>query len=85
MPQISSGHGIRIYMYFEDHAPPHFHAFHGGSEVLIEIATQRVYRGSVPRTELARIKSWAAANLAGLNTNWQNAQTGTPLNRLPNI
>jgi Domain of unknown function (DUF4160) len=26
MPEISRFYGIIIYMYFKDHAPPHFHA-----------------------------------------------------------
>ena len=26
MPQISEFFGISIYMYYEDHNPPHFHA-----------------------------------------------------------
>lgn len=29
MPKISEFFGIYIYMYFEDHAPPHFHALYG--------------------------------------------------------
>lgn len=27
MPEISRFFGIVVKMYFEDHAPPHFHAF----------------------------------------------------------
>ena len=38
MPRISEFFGILIYMYFEDHAPPHFHAFYGKDEALISIA-----------------------------------------------
>ena len=29
MPTISRFFGIVIAMYFDDHAPPHFHAFYG--------------------------------------------------------
>src|SRR6476660_2931095 len=32
MPRVSSFYGIVITMYFGDHAPPHFHARHGGDE-----------------------------------------------------
>lgn len=85
MPQISSGHGIKIYIYFNDHHPPHFHAIGGGFEVIIEIATQQVYEGSAPRSELARIKKWALADQAGLQTNWQNLQTGIDPVGLPSI
>lgn len=32
MPQICRFFGITIYMYFNDHAPAHFHAEYGGFE-----------------------------------------------------
>ncbi|MBM3392831.1 MAG: DUF4160 domain-containing protein [Betaproteobacteria bacterium] len=32
MPTISSFYGILILMYWDDHAPPHFHARYGGEE-----------------------------------------------------
>jgi hypothetical protein len=49
MPRISQFFGILIYMYYNDHAPPHFHAEYGGSEALYEIETLRVYAGELPR------------------------------------
>jgi len=30
MPEISRFYGIVIKMFYNDHAPPHFHAEHGG-------------------------------------------------------
>jgi len=39
MPTISTFYGIFIRMYFNDHAPPHFHAIHGEHEATIAIAT----------------------------------------------
>ena len=85
MPQVSSGRGIRVYIYFEDHAPPHLHAFYSGAEALLGIEDQQLLRGSLPRTQLSLVQEWAAANRDDLMVNWQNAQTGTPLNKLPNI
>ena len=35
MPRISFFYGIAIYMYFRDHAPPHFHAQYAGEEAVI--------------------------------------------------
>jgi len=48
MPEISRFYGIIIKMYFSDHAPPHFHAFYGDSEVLINITTLAVIAGKLP-------------------------------------
>ena len=85
MPQISAGCGIKIYIYFEDHPPPHFHAIGGGYEVIVEISSGRVLKGSAPRTELMRIINWGIENGIGLADNWQNAQTGEALKALPRI
>ncbi|HEY5957845.1 MAG TPA: DUF4160 domain-containing protein, partial [Polyangiaceae bacterium] len=37
MPTISRYFGIVIRMYFDDHAPPHFHASYGADEAEIGI------------------------------------------------
>jgi len=37
VPEISRFYGIVIYMYDNDHAPPHFHAEYGSEEALIRI------------------------------------------------
>ena len=37
MPEISRFYGIVIKMFFDDHAPPHFHAQYGSDEVIINI------------------------------------------------
>ena len=37
MPVISRFFGIAIYMYWRDHAPPHFHALYQDGEVTVEM------------------------------------------------
>jgi len=37
MPTISSFYGIIIQMYWNDHAPPHFHAIYGEYKATINI------------------------------------------------
>jgi hypothetical protein len=37
MPEIDRIAGIRICVFSRDHFPPHFHAFYGEYEVLIDI------------------------------------------------
>jgi len=49
MPQISRFFGIVIYMYFNDHAPPRFHAQHGDNEAVYAIETLETMRGELPR------------------------------------
>jgi Domain of unknown function (DUF4160) len=45
MPRISQYYGIAIYMYYEDHAPPHFHAIYGEFEAVLGIQTDDVLDG----------------------------------------
>ena len=50
MPRISEFYGIVIYMYFQDHNPPHFHAIYAEHEALIRIDTGEVIGGRLPKT-----------------------------------
>jgi hypothetical protein len=47
MPELSRFYGIIVRMYFADHAPPHFHAFYGDEEVVIDIRQLAVIRGRI--------------------------------------
>ena len=47
MPTISRFLGIVIAMYWDDHAPPHFHAKYGGYEIMVNINTG-VFEGKLP-------------------------------------
>ena len=79
MPTISQFYGIDIVMYFNDHVPPHFHAFHSDQEVLIEWNTLRVYRGSLPAKSLKQVLRWSALHAAELDANWALARQAKPL------
>jgi hypothetical protein len=48
MPRISAFYGIFIWMYWEDHNPPHFHATYNEFEILINITDLSVYAGYFP-------------------------------------
>jgi len=53
MPMISSFYGIVIQIFWGDHSPPHFHALYGEFEVLVNIQTLEVIKGTMPRRALA--------------------------------
>ncbi len=59
MPRISSFYGIIIWMYFNDHNPPHFHAAYGEHEILVRIADLSVYSGSLPSRAFGLVMEWA--------------------------
>ncbi|MGI8635107.1 MAG: DUF4160 domain-containing protein [Segetibacter sp.] len=59
MPRISSFYGIVIWIYFNDHNPPHLHAAYGEHEILIRIADLSVYFGSLPSRAFGLVMEWA--------------------------
>jgi hypothetical protein len=78
MPIISIFFGIVIRINFFDHAPPHLHAAHGGSEALFDISTGRVIAGALPRRETRYVVEWMLRNRDELMRNWELAVTGQP-------
>jgi hypothetical protein len=74
VPTISRFYGIVIRMYFLDHAPPHFHAFYGGDEAVIEIETDDILRGALPDRALRLVREWTAIHRDELAANWKRLQ-----------
>jgi hypothetical protein len=79
MPTISAFFGIVIRMYFDDHAPAHFHAHYGEHDAQIAIDTLEVIRGSLPKRALNLTVEWALAHRAELREDWARAQAHEPL------
>ncbi len=55
MPEISRFFGIVIYMYFDDHLPPHFHARYSGFEAVVDIESLTVLAGSLSHRALGMV------------------------------
>lgn len=70
MPTISIFYGILIKMYWDDHAPPHFHAEYGGAEAVIEIQTLEIIRGKLPHGAALLVKEWAMQHRNELMEDW---------------
>ena len=75
VPTISSFFGIVIQMFWREHAPPHFHAMYGEFEILIDIRTFEVIKGSLPRRALALVLEWAAQHRVELMEDWNLCQS----------
>jgi hypothetical protein len=56
MPSISRFFGIVIYMYYNDHFPPHFHAIYGDYRTQIDIETLEILEGELPRRAFSLVK-----------------------------
>ena len=82
MPRISQFFGIVIAMFFNDHAPPHFHAVYGEHEASLTIDSLEVLEGALPRRALALVLEWSALHRGELRSNWERARAGLPLERI---
>ena len=74
MPIICMFRGIKIYMYWNDHMPPHFRAKYGGDEVIVSINDLDVIDGSLPNKQLKMVLGWAAFHQEELTENWKLAE-----------
>ena len=81
MPQISTFYGIIILMNFADHTPSHFHAWYGDYKVIVSIK-DGIIKGEMPGRAVKMILEWLDLHRDELLQNWENAQNGTPLNKI---
>lgn len=61
-------------MFFDDHNPPHFHAFYGEDQVLIGIRNLSELAGWLPPRALGLVIEWATLHKQELLTNWRRAE-----------
>jgi len=73
MPEISRFLGIVIAMYYNEHAPPHFHAKYGNYEVTVRLA-DGVVEGRFPRRALNLVLEWYNLHEGELRQDWDLAR-----------
>jgi hypothetical protein len=82
VPIISAFFGIIVRMYFDDHAPPHFHAEHQGQDAMIDFDGRVIEGEIVSGTARKLIRQWAQLHKGELEANWKRAKR---LQQLKNI
>ena len=70
MPIICKFFGITIFMFWKDHAPPHFHAKYGDDEAIIEIETGNA-TGSMSKRAMKMIQEWRKSHRTELLEEWK--------------
>ena len=83
MPRVSEFYGIAIYIYYQDHGPPHFHAIYGGFEAQVAIEGGDVLRGALPRRATGLVRKWARRYQKELELDWQRAAKRKELEGIP--
>lgn len=83
MPRVAEFYGIAIYMYFADHAPPHFHAIYGQHEAEIEISTGAILKGGLPTRAERLVREWRREYQGELEENWNLARAHLAMRPIP--
>jgi hypothetical protein len=85
VPRISSFYGITIAMYFNDHAPPHFHVVYSGHEASLRLADLSLMEGKLPSRASRLVREWARLHPRELWANWERARAGLALDTIPGL
>lgn len=83
MPTISMFYGILIQMYWDEHAPPHFHAIYGEFKATVDIRDLRISEGNLPRRATQLVLDWAELHQAELLDDWNLCQSKQLPNPIP--
>ena len=75
MPTISIFYGILIQMYWDEHAPPHFHAIYGEFKATVDIRHLTISEGSLPRRATQLVLDWAELHQQELIEDWDLCQS----------
>jgi hypothetical protein len=82
MPEISRFFGMVIAMYYNDHAPPHFHVRYGNQKAVVGIDSLSVLHGRLSPRARSLVLEWARMHQPELMANWELARQQAPLNRI---
>lgn len=81
MPEISRFYGIIIYMFYNDHNPPHFHIEYGEYKAVVNFE-EEIIKGHMPNRALKLVFEWVSLHKDELIKNWELARSGMPLNKI---
>jgi hypothetical protein len=82
MPELSRFYGLIVAMFYNDHAPPHFHVRYGKYSAAISIETGAVLKGDLPGRALHLVQDWASAHQGELRDNRERERQQEPLNSI---
>lgn len=85
MPEISRFLGIVIYIRYNEHNPPHFHAEYGKYNAAFSIKELKIMEGKLPPRVISLILEWAFLHREELLEDWDLAQKMAPLNKIKGL
>ncbi len=81
MPELCRFLGIVIFMNFNEHNPPHFHAKYGDFEIIVEI-NSGIVEGKFPKRALNLVMEWYEMHKDELLQNWDLIRTTGDFNKI---
>lgn len=58
MPNIDTFNGIKIYIYNNEHPPPHLHVYYNEFEASFDIVSLRKIAGNLPVNQMRQVNTW---------------------------
>lgn len=77
MPEISRFLGIIIRMFYNEHNPPHFHAYYNDFQAEISIETLEIIKGNLPNKVYNLVIEWAILHQKELLSDWELLRNDT--------
>jgi hypothetical protein len=69
-------------MYYDEHPPPHFHAYYEDFAISVSISNLVVLKGSFPPRALGMVMEWAFQHRQELENNWDLCEKHFPLEKV---
>ena len=82
MPELCRFLGMIITMYYDDHAPPHFHIRYGDYKAIMGIDSLMLLDGYLPPRALGLVAEWGALHRDELWEDWSLAEQRAPLKKI---
>ena len=84
MPKICEFNGMSIYLYFDDHDPPHFHV-RGQDKTRVNIMAGKYLDGDppLPRSKEKKLMEWLEIHKTDMISAWNVCRDGDNPNKIP--
>jgi hypothetical protein len=70
MPTLARFYGIRVYIHWHDHPPPHVHIKSGEHKASMHIETLEIIHGRLPKRVRLLVLEWAMQHRGELRHAW---------------
>ncbi|NDF14771.1 DUF4160 domain-containing protein [bacterium] len=82
MGAICGFDGMKIYVYPNDHAPPHLHVKDADEEAVLTISDGTLQEGKIKPTKLKKVQTWLRKRRDAILLCWAKAQAGLPAGKV---